>query len=108
MRYILLLLLIPSVCLAQLSEPTPTPSPTPPMTQEQEMATKLNLSVYELRASKLLNLVNQLIAVKRQEREGQIPGLGAITEPQKVTLRTQRLAARQQLKTMCKELQEIE
>ena len=99
-KLLLLFALFPSLVLAQ----TPTPTPNP----EVLAAEQLNISVYELRASRLLNLISQLLQVKKQEREGQVAGLGVITEQQKAALRTQRLSARAQLRTMCNQLQEVE
>lgn len=76
--------------------------------EEVLLAQRLNISVYELRASKLLNLVSLLLSQKKQERERAVPGLGAITESQVVNLRTQRLAARTNLNSLCEDLKEIE
>lgn len=99
MKKLLILLLLPSILFAQ----TPTPTPDP----EIEAATQLNISLYELKASKLLNLVNQLLSIKRNERLGQVQGLGEITETQKAALRARRLAARAQLRAFCDDLRGI-
>lgn len=100
MRY-LVLLLIPSIALAQ----TPTPTPDP----DRALARQFKVSVLDVRLGKAAQAINDVRALNKAEREGRIvqgnESLVTLTPAQKAALRTKRNQKINRLRAICQAIE---
>lgn len=99
-KKLLIAILVANTAFAQTPSPTPDP--------EEQMATSLNISKFELRASKAVQVLQQLIALKRSEREGTVGVISNLTNAQRQEIRARRLEIRSELGALCDAIGAVE